>query len=98
MGKYVVKQAKTGYHFNLKAGNGEVIATSEIYKTEKSCLNGVESVRKNAPIAALEDQTVAGYVTEKNPKFMVFKLDDKDAEASFFGEPEKAPQPQGFPF
>jgi para-nitrobenzyl esterase len=35
--------------------------------------------------------------TEKNPKFMVFKLDDKDAEASFFGDPEKAPQPQ-FPF
>ena len=33
--------------------------------------------------------------TEKNPKFMVFKLNDKDAEASFFGEPETAPQ-QGF--
>jgi para-nitrobenzyl esterase len=29
---------------------------------------------------------------------MVFKLNDKDAEASFFGEPEIAPQPQGFPF
>ena len=36
--------------------------------------------------------------TEKNTKFMVFKLDDKDAEASFFGDPEIAPQPQGFPF
>ena len=35
--------------------------------------------------------------TEKNPKFMVFKLNDKDAEASFFGDPEIAPQPQGFP-
>jgi para-nitrobenzyl esterase len=35
--------------------------------------------------------------TEQNPKFMVFKLDDKDAEASFLGEPEKAPQP-AFPF
>ena len=33
--------------------------------------------------------------TEKNPKFMVFKLNDKDAEASVFGEPEIAPQPQG---
>jgi para-nitrobenzyl esterase len=29
---------------------------------------------------------------------MVFKLDDKDAEASFFGQPERAPQPQGFGF
>ena len=81
MGKYVVKQAKTGYHFNLKAGNGEVIATSEIYKAEKSCLNGVESVRKNAPIAALEDQTVAGYVTEKNPKFEIYL--DKAGEFRF---------------
>ena len=36
--------------------------------------------------------------TEKNPNFMVFKLDDKDAEASFFGTPERAPQPQGFGF
>ena len=35
--------------------------------------------------------------TEKNPKFMVFKLNDKDAEASFFGEPETAPN-QGFGF
>jgi para-nitrobenzyl esterase len=33
--------------------------------------------------------------TAQNPKFMVFKLNDKDAEASFFGEPETAPQ-QGF--
>ena len=36
--------------------------------------------------------------TAKNTKFMVFKLNDKDAEASFFGDPEIAPQPQGFPF
>jgi para-nitrobenzyl esterase len=36
--------------------------------------------------------------TAENPKFMVFKLDDKEAEASFLGEPEKAPQPQGFGF
>ena len=36
--------------------------------------------------------------TEKSPKFMVFKLNDKDAEASFLGEPEKAPQSQGFGF
>ncbi len=34
MGKFVVKQVKTGVIFNLKAGNGEVIATSEIYATE----------------------------------------------------------------
>jgi len=81
MGKYVIKQAKTGFHFNLKAGNGEVIATSEIYKSEKSCLSGVEGVRKNAPIAALEDQTVQGFVAEENPKFEIYL--DKAKEFRF---------------
>ncbi len=54
MGKFVVKATKTGFVFNLKAGNGEVIAASEGYKAKASCLNGVESVRKNAPDAAVE--------------------------------------------
>ena len=72
MGKYLVKQVKTGFNFNLKAGNGEVIATSEIYTTERACLNGVESVKKNAPKAALEDQTVADFAKEKNPKFELY--------------------------
>ena len=36
MVKFVVKATKTGVVFNLKAGNGEVIATSEIYTTERS--------------------------------------------------------------
>ena len=48
MGKFVVKATNTGFVFNLKAGNGEVIATSEIYTTEATCMNGVESVPKNA--------------------------------------------------
>ncbi len=69
MGKYVVKQGKTGFNFSLKAGNGEIIGTSEIYTTEKACLNGIASVTKNAPKAAVEDQTVEGFVKEKNPKF-----------------------------
>ena len=72
MGKFVIKQAKTGYMFNLKAGNGEIIATSEVYTTLDACKNGVASVAKNAPAAALEDQTVEGFATEKNPKFEVY--------------------------
>ena len=48
MGKFVVKEVKTGFKFDLKAANGEIIATSEVYTTEQGCLNGVESVRKNA--------------------------------------------------
>ena len=41
------------YRFRLKARNGEIIATSEGYKAKNSCLNGIESVRKNAPEAAV---------------------------------------------
>ena len=81
MGKFVIKEVKTGIKFDLKAGNGEVIATSEVYTTEAACRNGIESVQKNAPIAAVEDQTKEGYATEKNPKFEVYK--DKAGEFRF---------------
>ena len=54
MGKFVIRTTNTGIKFDLKAGNGEVIATSEVYKSLKSCLNGVESVKKNAPEASIE--------------------------------------------
>ena len=79
MGKFVVKNAKNGgFVFNLKAGNGEVIATSEIYTTEGAALNGIESVRKNAIEAKLEDQTVENFEKQTNPKFKVYK--DKAGE------------------
>ena len=71
MGKFEVKAAKSGYVFNLKAGNGQVIATSQTYKGKKSCLAGVESVRKNCAVA-VEDQTVEGFETLKNPKYEVY--------------------------
>ena len=49
MGKFVITTRKNGeYQFNLKATNGQVILTSEGYKTKASCLNGVESVKKNS--------------------------------------------------
>ncbi|KZE35243.1 hypothetical protein EV683_1206 [Crenobacter luteus] len=49
-GKFEVKTAKDGqFMFNLKASNGQVILTSELYKTHAAALNGVESVKKNAP-------------------------------------------------
>lgn len=81
MGKYVVKKGKTGFHFNLHASNGQVIGSSEVYSSETSCLNGIESVRKNAPAAAVEDQTVEGFATEKCPKFEIYK--DKADEFRF---------------
>lgn len=81
MGKFVIRNTKTGIKFDLKAGNGEVIATSEVYKSERSCRAGIASVAKNAPIANVEDQTVEGYKTEKCPKFEVYT--DKAGEIRF---------------
>lgn len=81
MGKFIIKETATGVKFDLKAGNGEVIATSEVYSVEAACKNGIESVKANAPIAALEDQTVEGFETEKNPKFEVYV--DKAGEFRF---------------
>ena len=57
-GKFVLKKGSTGkYHFNLVAGNGQVIATSESYERKQSALNGIESVKNNAPAAEIDDQT-----------------------------------------
>lgn len=81
MGKFVVKATKTGFVFNLKAGNGEVIATSEVYTTEAACMKGVESVRKNAADAKFEDQTVAEVAAVTNPKFEMYT--DKAGEFRF---------------
>ncbi len=81
MGKFVVKTTKTGVKFDLKAGNGEVIASSQVYKSEATCRKGIASVQKNAPIAGVEDQTVADYATLKHPKFEVYE--DKSGELRF---------------
>ena len=81
MGKYVIKETKTGFTFRLKAGNGEIIGTSEVYKALASCKNGIASVAKNAPIAAVEDQTKEGVEKEKNPKFEIYT--DKAGETRF---------------
>ncbi|MET0811791.1 MAG: YegP family protein [Microbacterium sp.] len=41
------------YRFNLTASNGQVIATSQGYSSKASALKGIESVRRNAPDAAV---------------------------------------------
>jgi hypothetical protein len=49
MAKFEITTRKNGeFQFNLKASNGEVILTSEGYTTKAACLNGAESVKKNA--------------------------------------------------
>jgi uncharacterized protein YegP (UPF0339 family) len=81
MGKFVVKETKTGIKFDLKASNGEIIASSEVYASEAACLNGIKSVTTNAPVANLEDQTVENFETVKHPKFEVYE--DKSGEFRF---------------
>jgi uncharacterized protein YegP (UPF0339 family) len=49
MGKFVITKRTNGeFQFNLKAGNGQTILTSEGYTTKAACLNGVESVKTNS--------------------------------------------------
>ncbi|MBL7706786.1 MAG: YegP family protein [Taibaiella sp.] len=49
MGKFVVKTATNGqFYFNLKAGNGQTILSSEMYTTKAACENGIESVKANS--------------------------------------------------
>lgn len=81
MGKFLVKEVKTGRRFNLVAGNGEVIGVSEVYASRSGIRNGIASVRKNAPIAPVEDQTVEEVEKVKNPKFEMYI--DKAGEYRF---------------
>lgn len=73
MGKFLMHKTATGIKFDLKARNGEIIATSEVYNSEDACRNGIASVQRNAPVAGIEDQTTRSCVDQKNPKFVVFK-------------------------
>lgn len=62
-GKFEIYTDKAGeYRFRLKASNGEPILASEGYKAKAGCLNGIESVKKNAPVDTLYErkQTQAG--------------------------------------
>ena len=69
MGKYRVRRTATGVKFDLTAQNGEVIAASEVYDSYRACLAGVESLRRNAPAAGVEDQTGDCPARQKHPKF-----------------------------
>ena len=80
MGKFEIKNVKSGIKFDLKATNGEVIATSEVYTTEAACRKGIESVKANA-LSAVEDQTVEPIEVQKHPKYEVYQ--DKAGEYRF---------------
>jgi hypothetical protein len=55
--QFEIRNAKEQFYFNLRAPNGETIATSEMYKTKQACKDGIESVKLNAPRARIVDFT-----------------------------------------
>lgn len=81
MGKFVVRETKTGTKFDLKASNGQVIGTSEVYASKSACHHGIESVKANVVVAKFEDHTVENFEKVTNPKFEVFL--DKAGEFRF---------------
>ena len=80
MGKFVMKKVPSGIKFDLKAGNGEIILSSEVYKSKASCKAGLASVIKNAE-GPVEDQTAEAPKKEKHPKFELYT--DKKGEYRF---------------
>ena len=55
MGKFVIREKNDKFTFQLKAGNGEVVAVSQSYKSLQTCKAGIASVKNNAPAAAVEN-------------------------------------------
>ena len=77
MGKFVFKTVASGFKFDLKAGNGEVIATSEVYTTKAACIKGIQSILTAVPKAPV----VAEGESVPNPKFETFR--DKKGQYRF---------------
>ena len=68
-GKLELKKAKNGqFHFNLKASNGEVILSSEMYTTKRAANNGIASVQKNSGDSSRFDRRTS---KSKKPYFVL---------------------------
>ena len=81
MTRYVIRAVHSGVKFDLRAANGQTVATSEVYDTLAACRKGIESVMKNAPKAKVEDQTAEGVRPLTNPKFELYQ--DKSGQYRF---------------
>ena len=73
MSRFVIKKVNTGLKFDLYAGNGQDIVSSEVYSSRAAVLRGIESVRKNAPAAPLLDLTDPAQPPLPNPKFELYR-------------------------
>ena len=81
MGKFAIKETATGFKFDLLASNGQIIGVSEVYSGKEACIKGIESVKKNAESANIEDQTADPVVAATCPKFEIYN--DKAGEFRF---------------
>ena len=69
-GKFELKKSKSDkFLFNLKAGNGQIILTSELYETKAGALKGIESVRKHAA----DDNRYERRANKSNEPFFILK-------------------------
>ena len=72
MNSYLIRPTATGFKFDLKAANGQIIATSEVYRNTAACRKGIASVAACAPAAPVEDQTGPDPKVLPHPKFELF--------------------------
>ena len=73
MGKFVIRTVNSGIKFDLRAANGQVILTSEVYTTMAACRKGIDSVRKNGATPKVENQTEPDCKTLTNPKYELYQ-------------------------
>ena len=71
MGRFSVRQTAGGFKFDLKAPNGETIATSEVYSSRAACEKAIRALSKCAPDARIQDLTQADPPVS-NPKFELY--------------------------
>lgn len=72
MSKFVIRNVSSGVKFDLRAANGQVILSSEVYSTAAACRSGIDSIIRNAQKANVENQTEAGFKPLTHPKFEMY--------------------------
>ena len=71
--KFCIRETASGYKFDLRSANGQVILTSEVYTSRAAARKGAASVRLIAPVAPLENRTEEPIQPQPNPKFELYQ-------------------------
>lgn len=81
MSKFIMRETASGVKFDLVAANGQVILSSEVYRSRAAAVKGITSIRMNAPGADVENQTEEGWQVLRHPKFEMYQ--DKAGQFRF---------------